>query len=215
MQRAPALACGFVHLACKARNPAIEPERHVEEQMTRLGTALGALLAGLLLALPFTPPAAAQGWPTKPVKFIVSLGPGSGADIGARLLADRLQTRWGQPVVVENRPGGDAVVAINAFIGAKDDHVLLYTPTSSFTAHPYQHDKLPYDPAELSPVTRISNTLVGFVVPASLEAKTVGDFIAMVKAQPGKLNYTTATGMTDVIYDGYFKGNNLAITRVP
>jgi tripartite-type tricarboxylate transporter receptor subunit TctC len=183
--------------------------------MTRCGIAFGALLAGLLLALPFTAPAAAQGWPTKPVKFIVSLGPGSGADIGARLLADRLQTRWGQPVVVENRPGGDAVVAINAFIGAKDDHVLLYTPTSSFTAHPYQHDKLPYDPNELSPVARISNTLVGFVVPASLEAKTVGDFIAMVKAQPGKLNYATATGMTDVIFDGYLKSNNLSITRVP
>jgi tripartite-type tricarboxylate transporter receptor subunit TctC len=187
----------------------------VEETMTRLGTAFGALVTGALLVLPLASPAPAQSWPSKPVKFIVSLGPGSGADIGARLLADRLTTRWGQPVVVENRPGGDAVVAINAFIGAKDDHVLLYTPTSSFTAHPYQHDKLPYDPGELTPVARISNTLVGFVVPAALDVKTVADFIAMVKAQPGKLNYTTATGMTDVIFDGYFKSNNLSITRVP
>ena len=112
--------------------------------------------------------ATAQTWPTRPVKFIVSLGPGSGADIGARLLADRLTARWGQTVVVENRPGGDAVVAINAFIGARDDHTLLYTPTSSFTAHPYQHDKLPYDPRELSPVARISNTILGFVVSPSL-----------------------------------------------
>jgi tripartite-type tricarboxylate transporter receptor subunit TctC len=117
--------------------------------------------------------------------------------------------------VVENRPGGDAVVAINAFIGAKDDHVLLYTPTSSFTAHPYQHDKLPYDPRELTPIARISNTLVGLVVPPSLGVNSVAELIAMVKAQPGKLNYSTATGMTDVIYEGYFKSNKLEITRVP
>ena len=102
-----------------------------------------------------------QSWPQRPVRFIVSLGPGSGADIGARLIADKLTAKWKQPVVVENRPGGDAVVAINALISAKDDHMLLYTPTSSFTAHPLPDAKLPYDPSELTPVARVSNTLVG------------------------------------------------------
>src|SRR5580704_9834273 len=71
-------------------------------------------------------------WPTRPVRFILTLGAGSGSDIGARLLGDRLSQRWGQPVVVENRPGGDAIVAINAFVTAHDDHVLLFSPTSSF-----------------------------------------------------------------------------------
>jgi tripartite-type tricarboxylate transporter receptor subunit TctC len=118
-------------------------------------------------------------------------------------------------VVVENRPGGDAVVAITAFIGARDDHTLLYSPTSSFTAHPYQLSKLPYDPRELHPIARISNTLVGFVVPASSKIASVKEFVAQVKAQPDKLNYTTATGMTDVIFDGYFKASGLVITRVP
>jgi tripartite-type tricarboxylate transporter receptor subunit TctC len=160
-------------------------------------------------------PSFAQDWPQRSVRFIVSLGPGSGADISARLFADRLTTRWKQPVVVENRPGGDAVLAISTFIGAHDDHTLLYTPTSSFTAHPYQHDKMPYDVRELSPVARISNTVVGLAVPASLNVATVADLIAMIRAQPGKLNYTTATGMTDVIFDGYFKSAGLSITRVP
>jgi tripartite-type tricarboxylate transporter receptor subunit TctC len=186
--------------------------------MNRIGHALGALVVGLLFTIPFASSSSAQSpssWPQRPVKFIVSLGPGSGADIGARLLADRLTARWNQPVVVENRPGGDAVVAINAFIGARDDHVLLYTPTSSFTAHPYQLDKMPYDPRELTPVTRISNTLVGLAAPASLNVASVADLMAMIKAQPGKLNYTTATGMTDVIFEGYFKSAGLQITRVP
>jgi tripartite-type tricarboxylate transporter receptor subunit TctC len=183
--------------------------------MNQVRTALCALATTLLVATTFATASFAQTWPQRPVRFIVSLGPGSGADIGARLLADRLTSVWGQPVVVENRPGGDAVVAINAFISANDDHTLLYTPTSSFTAHPYQHDKLPYDPRELSPVARVSITLVGLAVPGSSKMSSVAELIDTIRKEPGKLNYSTATGMTDVIYEGYFKSADLQITRVP
>src|SRR5580700_2976966 len=107
-------------------------------------------------------------WPTRPVRFILTLGPGSGSDIGARLLADRLSQRWGQPVIVDNRPGGDGLVAINAFVTAHDDHVLLFAPSSSFTAHAYLHDNLPYQPSDLVPITRVSNTIITISVPASL-----------------------------------------------
>ena len=183
--------------------------------MQRLGKAFCALATALAVTASLVSWAHAQAWPQRPVRFIVSLGPGSGADIAARLIADKLTAKWKQPVVVENRPGGDAVIAINAFIGAKDDHVLLYTPTSSFTAHPFLMAKMPYDPNDLGPIARISNTLVGLVVPPALKVGTVKDFIAQVKAQPGKLNYSTATGMTDVIFEGYFKNAGLNITRVP
>src|SRR5262249_26290692 len=94
----------------------------------------------------------AQTWPQRTVKFVLPLGPGAGADIGARLLADRLNKKWGQPVVVENRPGGDSIVAIGAVLGANDDHTLLFGPSSSFVAHPYQHAKLPYNPDEIVPI---------------------------------------------------------------
>src|SRR4051812_38463233 len=111
---------------------------------------LEKILAGLAIAFAVlaaaTQASSAQSWPTRPVKLVLPLGPGSGVDIGARLIADKLSQKWGQAVVVENRPGGDGIVAITAFTGAKDDHVLLVAPTSSFTAHPYLHDKLPYDP---------------------------------------------------------------------
>jgi len=187
----------------------------METRMNRFASALAAFATGLALILPLAAPSQAQTWPQRSVRLILPLGPGAGVDIAARLLAEKLTTRWGQPVVVENRPGGDGIVAINAFVSARDDHVLLFSPTSSFTAHPYQHDKLPYDPADLSPVARVAVTLLGFAVPATAKTATVADFIGEVKAQPGKLNYTTATGMTDVIYDGYFKKEGLAITRVP
>src|SRR5580700_4730915 len=130
-------------------------------------TVVALVLAALGSLNPGPMPAAAQTWPTRIVKFILPLGPGSGADIGARLFADRLSMRWGQPVVVENRPGGDGIVALGAFANAHDDHILLYSPTSSFTAHPYQHENLPYKTGDLSPIARVSNTLVTLSVPAA------------------------------------------------
>ncbi len=182
-----------------------------------MGRRLAIAAAALALsfgAISGAGPATAQGWPQRPVKFIVSLSPGSGSDVTARLLAERLSTRWGEPVIVENRPGGDAVIAINAFIAAHADHTFLFTPTSSFTAHPYQHDKLPYDPGELSPVARVYTTIVGFVVGPTLDVQSLADFVALARSQPGKLNYSTATGMTDMIYDGYFRGSGIAIARI-
>src|SRR3954462_11975205 len=108
---------------------------------------------------------AAQHWPTRTVRVILPLGPGAGADVGARLIAEKLAAKWGQPVVVENRPGGDGFVAINAFVSAHDDHVLRFGPASSFTAHPFLHERLPYDPRDLAPVARASATLISLGVP--------------------------------------------------
>src|ERR1700741_1434365 len=137
------------------------------------------VLAALLTPLFAAAPVAAQSWPTRPVKFILTLGPGSGADISARLLADRLTKKWGQPIVIENRPGGDGIVAINTFVTAQDDHVLLFAPSSSFIGHPYQHDNLPYKPDDLAPVARVSNTVVGISVPIDLPVKTLRDVVEL------------------------------------
>src|SRR5215469_4562144 len=123
--------------------------------------------------------ASAEDWPTRPVRLILTLGPGSGADIGARLLADKLSQRWGQPVIVDNRPGGDGIVAINAFVSAHDDHILLFSPSSSFTAHPFLHDNLPYRPSDLVPITRVSNTIITISVPTSLPVDSMKDLAAL------------------------------------
>ena len=170
------------------------------------------LIASALLPSPLS---AQQAWPQRPVKFIVPLGAGSGVDIGTRLIGERLSARWGQPVVIENRPGGDGIVAISAFVGAHDDHVLLASPSSSFTAHPYQHENLPYKAGDLLPIVRISNTLITIAVPASLKIETFADLAAMARAQPGKLNWAGSTGALDFSFAGFLQSNALNMTKVP
>src|ERR1700755_3507540 len=132
---------------------------------------ISAALLAILLTLGATSvpsKAQSQNWPTRSVKFIVPFGPGAGADIGARLFAERLAQRWGQPVVVENRPGGDSFVAIAAFLAANDDHTMLFAGMGTFTAHPYLHDKLPYDMRDIVPVAGASNIVVVMAAPAAL-----------------------------------------------
>ena len=174
-----------------------------------------ALAVAALALLTPAQPAAADAWPSRPVRFIVTLGPGSGVDIGARLFADRLSARWGQPVVVENRPGGDGIVAITSFLGARDDHVLLVSPVSSFTAHPYFHDTLPYDPKDLVPIARISRTVIAVSVPTSLNVNSLKELEALARAKPGQLNWTTATGFTDFVFAGYLHTVGLSMAKVP
>jgi tripartite-type tricarboxylate transporter receptor subunit TctC len=159
-------------------------------------------------------PASADDWPTRPVRLILTLGPGSGADISARLLADKLSQRWGQPVIVDNRPGGDGIVAINAFVQAHDDHILLYSPTSSFTAHPYLHDHLPYKASDLVPITRVSNTFVAVSVPTSLDVDSVGKFVALAKEKPGQLNWAGLTGALDFLLAGWLQEQNLNVAKI-
>lgn len=175
------------------------------------------LSAALSLAAASLFPAAsyAQSWPQRAVKFILPLGPGSGVDIGARLFADRLSAHWGKPVVVENRPGGDGIVAVTAFLSARDDHTLLFAPTSAFTAHAYLHEKLPYDPRDLLPIARVSNTIVAVAVNQNLKVGSVAELFALARAEPGKLNWATITGMFDFLFTGFLKNAGLDVARVP
>jgi tripartite-type tricarboxylate transporter receptor subunit TctC len=172
------------------------------------GGLVASLVAGAM-------PAAAQKWPQRAVKFIVPLGPGSGVDIGTRLIADALSKKWGQPTVVENRPGGDGLLAINAFVTGNDDHVLLASPSSSFTHHPHVYKNLSYKPSDLVPIARLSNTIIAVAVPASLPVKSLADVAAMARAEPGKLNWAGTTGGVDFVVAAFLKTAGLEMTKVP
>jgi tripartite-type tricarboxylate transporter receptor subunit TctC len=174
-----------------------------------------AVLTGLAV---LTTPALsrAQSWPQRPVRLIVPFGPGAGADIGARLLSERLPARWGgKPVVIENRPGGDGLLAIQSFLSANDDHTFLFTPSGNFTVHPFQYDKLPYTNADLVPVARVSNTILGVGVPTAMNIPDLKTWVARAKAEPGKFNAAVVPGITEFTFDYFVKTADLTLTKVP
>jgi tripartite-type tricarboxylate transporter receptor subunit TctC len=159
--------------------------------------------------------ASAQSWPQRPVRLIIPFGPGAGADIGARLFAEKLAAKWGKGVVVENRPGGDSFVAITSFVSANDDHVLLYAATGSFTVHPYQHDKVPYNISDLAPIARVSNTILAIAASEGSKINTVAELVTVARAQPGKLNAALVPGITELVFDGFAKEAGLDFAKVP
>jgi tripartite-type tricarboxylate transporter receptor subunit TctC len=157
----------------------------------------------------------AQSWPQRPVRFIVGLGPGSAQDIAARLFGDQLSKRWGQPVVIENKPGADGIVAINAFTGAHDPHTLLFAASGTFTAHPTQYAKLPYDPSDLVPLARVSSTIIAVSVPTALNVNTLDELVALARKEPGKLNLVPTPGTTEITFDNFLKTSGVTMTKIP
>ena len=178
-------------------------------------TVLASGFLGAIAIVGTSLPAAAQTWPQRPVRFIVPFGPGAGADIGARVLAEKLQTKWGQPVIVENRPGGDSVVAITTFLNANDDHTFLFTPAGNFTVHPFIYSKLSYDPKELIPIARLSNTILAVAVKADAPFRTIKEFTEAAKTEPGTFNAAMVQGITEFTFWGYEYSEGLKITQVP
>ena len=160
--------------------------------------------------------ASAQAYPTRTVRFILPFGPGSGTDIAARMVADRLSARWNNPVVVENRPGGDSLVSINAFLGANDDHTLLWMPVGNFAVHPFEHEKLPYDAdRDLLPIVNVTTLPLSASAPTSLKVNSLREFVELVRSQPGKFNAAAASGAADFLMAGFLQSNRLEMAKVP
>jgi len=146
-------------------------------------TAAAALFAAL--------PAHAQEWPTKPVRIITPFPAGAGPEAVVRVLAEKLQKKWGKPVIVENKPGANGFLAIDAFKrGATDGTDLLQLDNVHLVAYPSLFKKLPYDPVkDFEPITPLFRTYFFVGVPTASKYKTVGDIVADAKAHPGELNY--------------------------
>ena len=157
------------------------------------------LLAGATLALA-TATAAAQAWPSKPIRLISPFAPGGGTDITARLIAPRLTSALGQQVLVDNRGGAGGMVGVD--IAAKappDGYTLVIGTIGNIAIAPSLYSKMAYDPIkDLVPITRAANALNVLVVHPSLPAKDVKSFIALAKSKPGALNYgSSGAGAAD------------------
>ena len=174
------------------------------------------LVVALLAMVSIAQHASAQSFPSRTVKFILPFGPASGTDVVARLVGDKLSARWGKPVVIENRPGGDGLVSINAFTAANDDHTLLWVPVGIFAVHPFEREKLPYDAdRDLLPIVGVTSLALSMAVPESLKTPTLRDFIALAQANPGKFNAAAASGNADFLLGFFLKSMNLDIAKVP
>ena len=183
-------------------------------KFTLAAAFVGAL--GMLPAAAHAQAQAPQPWPQRGVKFILPFGPGSATDIAARLIGDKLAAKWGKTVIVENKPGADGLLAINAFTSAADDHVLLYASSASFIAHPYTQEKVPYDlERDLAPIARVSNTVLSVGVPASSGYKTIAEFVAGAKKAPDKHNFAGAPGLPEFAAMAFVKSENLGISKIP
>ncbi len=150
-----------------------------------------AVAAALALGLFASVGAQAQAFPTKPVRIITPFPVGSGPEGVVRLVADKLSRTWGQPVTVENRPGGNGFIAIDAFKrGATDGHDLIQLDNVHLSAYPHLFKKLPYDAAkDFDVLLPLFKTYFFFTTATNSKYKNVADLIADAKANPGKLNY--------------------------
>ncbi len=184
--------------------------------MRRLVAIATMAIAAIAASLQFAGTAQAQQtYPTRTVRLILPFGPASATDTTARLFADRLTARWGKPVVVENRPGGDGLVSLKAFVDAHDDHTLFFGPAATFLVHLYDQDAPAYDTRDIAPIVGVYVTVLAISVPTSLNVNTIGELVALAQAQPGKLNAAAATGNSDFLIFGFIKSMGLQITRVP
>jgi tripartite-type tricarboxylate transporter receptor subunit TctC len=146
-----------------------------------------AAFCGLLFA---ALAAQAQPFPSKAVRLVVPFPAGGSTDIITRTLGQELSEMWGQPVVIENRPGGSTIIGTDIVAkAAPDGYTLLVTP-AAFTIVPSLIDKLPYDPAkDFAPITLINTTPLVAVVNLSVPAKSIRELIALARARPGALNF--------------------------
>lgn len=159
--------------------------------MSLLNNARAALVA---FACAFSGAAVAQEFPQRPITIIVPFASGGAGDILARMVGQRLEKAWGQPIVVESRPGAGGVIgAVAASRATADGHTLIIAPSPTMAVNVTLYKKLPYDPAaDFTPLAMAAATPFVLVVNPSVPAKTVAEFLKYAKERPAPLNYATA-----------------------
>jgi len=163
----------------------------------RIPTRRAFIATAAALALGCASLAGAEDFPAKPIKIIVPYAPGGGADILARLVGDKLSERLKQPVIVENHGGGSNTIGMGMVARSEPDGYTLGLATPVFVMAPLGMKAKPYDPiADFTPVAMIGFTPLVLVVHPSVPAKTVQEFIALGRANPGKLNFASLGKVT-------------------
>ncbi len=174
--------CG-TRLATSAQAPLLPSSPLSRRQLLALGVSASAV------GLPM--PAAATTWPGKPIKITTAASTGSGPDVSLRLVAEQLSRRWGQPVIVDNKPGGNGVVAFNATrSAAADGHELIHLDSSMLTSNVHLYSRLPYDPQrDFDPIRPTLQTDFFVAVAKDSPFKSIDDIVQAALAAPERVTY--------------------------
>ncbi len=156
-------------------------------------------------------------YPSKQIHLVVPFPPGASNDIMARIAAQRMSQAWGQPVVVENRPGANTIIGAEIVAkAAPDGHTLLIGASSTYTVNPALYPKLPYDPVrDLAPVTLMGSLALIIAVHPSVQANSIAELISLAKARPGQLNYGTPTVTFHVAVESFSQLTGIRVNRIP
>ena len=179
---------------------------------------LGAALLLFASAIAQSQPAFSS-YPSRPIRFVVPFPPGGGVDIVARALGEKLSPRLGQPIVIENKPGAGTTIGTDAVAkSTPDGYTLLVSGIASQAIVQHMIPKRPFDMRrDFAPVARIADGTIAFVVPASSPAKSVQDFVALAKANPGKLTFASSGtgGIIHLTGEMFKQAAGIDITHVP
>jgi tripartite-type tricarboxylate transporter receptor subunit TctC len=179
------------------------------------------ILGACLGLLAFAPSASAQEdpakYPSRPIHIVVGFTPGGGNDILARIVGQKLSENLGQPVVIDNRPGGGAIVATEYVAKAvPDGYTLLVGASGAMTINPAVYTKLPYDPVhDFVPLSEIGSFPLILIVNASSPFKSVADLVAYAKANPDKTNYSSASTAFQVATELFKQKTGAPMQEIP
>jgi len=185
--------------------------------MRKLIAAMLALAGSLPAAAQSPAPDAAKDYPNRAIHIVVPFPAGGPADVAARLLAQRMNEDWGQPVLVDDRPGGNTVIGAQLVARAAPDcYTLLMAIDSTLVMNQFLYKSLPYDPInDFAPITTTTKTVSVLAVPAQSGPASVRELIARAKAAPGQLNYGAGTITAQLMGYRFHKAAGLDIVYVP
>lgn len=172
--------------------------------------------AAIALSCLMTSHAEAQTWPSRQVRIVVPLPAGGGPDAVARMFGSALSQKWGQPVVIENLPGGDGSTGAAAFVRTADDHALLYSIASVITVNPRVQKQMGFAPTDdLKPIAPVANAVLAVAVHTDVRARTLSELVALAKAAPDGMAWGSGPSLPRFAFMALLKKAQTSLRFVP
>jgi tripartite-type tricarboxylate transporter receptor subunit TctC/DNA-binding MarR family transcriptional regulator len=188
---------------------------HDQERMSSVSRGGNRPSRRACAAIAAIAPAKGANWPERSVRILTTAPSGSSSDAVARTLADTLAKRWNRPVIVENRPGADGIIAAQGFVEARDGHTLLFTTHSTLTVNPILHENLPYDPIrDFAPVALAVEDFLCIVAAPTLPANSLRELVDHARTKPGELNAYAVPGSPSLSMLAFEKRAGIKMTFV-